>query len=100
MRLKIAICDRERLFYEDIQRRIWVNRPEYNVVFYQYEKELLMAEKNYDIVFLDTEISDRNGEVLPSISFAITSPAFLTKSTKKALYTLYNTLQFLKTMLY
>lgn len=59
-----------------------------------------MAEKNYDIVFLDTEISDRNGEVLPFISFAITSPAFLKKSTKKALYTLYNTLQFLKTMLY
>lgn len=61
MRLKIAVCDKEKLFCEDIQRRIWINRPEYNVVLYQYGEELLKAEKNYDIVFLDTEISDRNG---------------------------------------
>ncbi|MCI8410616.1 MAG: response regulator transcription factor [Lachnospiraceae bacterium] len=61
MRLKIAVCAKEKLFCEEIQRKIWINRPECKVVLFQSGKELLTIEKNYDIVFLDTEISDRNG---------------------------------------
>lgn len=61
MKLKIAVCGEERAFCEQIQRRILNIRPEDKVHLFQLGNELLTAEKDYDIVFLDIELSDKNG---------------------------------------
>lgn len=61
MKLKIVVCDKESFFAEKIQRRIWKVRPEYNVIHFQSGNELLVTEKDYDIVFLDINTSDKNG---------------------------------------
>lgn len=61
MKLKIVVCDKESFFAEKIQRRIWKVRPEYNVIHFQSGSELLVTEKDYDIVFLDIDTSDKNG---------------------------------------
>lgn len=61
MKLKVAVCDKESSFCKEIQRRIWKVRPEYNVIHFQSGNQLLVTEKDYDMVFLDIVTSDKNG---------------------------------------
>ena len=59
--MRIAICDVEKNIRELIGNKVAKQYPEADIVFFQSGKELLLSDKHVDILFLDIQMSGRNG---------------------------------------
>ncbi len=59
--MDIAVADDEKTIREHICGMIKKQNPEYNLSAYSTGEELLAAEKNFDIVFLDIHMENMNG---------------------------------------
>ena len=59
--MRIAICDDEKNIKELIGNKVAKQYPEADIVFFQSGEELLLSDKNIDILFLDIQMSGRNG---------------------------------------
>ena len=61
MKLNIAVCDDEKVIREQINELIGRQKQDINIEFYETGDELLAAEKQFDIVFLDIQMNGTNG---------------------------------------
>ena len=61
MQLKVVVCEDDSIISNDIKNRILEVRPDYKVDIYNTGEELLLAKKNFDIVFLDIEMQGKDG---------------------------------------
>ncbi len=61
MQLKVAICEDDTIFCEDVKKRISKIRPDYLIDTYFTGDELLLTDTKYDMVFLDIEMPGRDG---------------------------------------
>lgn len=61
MQIRIGICEDEEVICEDVKRKIQELRENYIIDTYSTGEKLLLAELNYDIVFLDIELPGKNG---------------------------------------
>lgn len=61
MNLQIAVCDDESIIAEDIAEKLRQYKPEYTIDLYLSGKDLLEAEKEYDLIFLDIEMPEISG---------------------------------------
>jgi len=59
--MRIAICDDEKNIRELIGDKVAKQYPEAEIIFFSSGEELLLADKNIDILFLDIQMSGRNG---------------------------------------
>ena len=59
--MRIAICDDEKNIRELIGNKVVAQYPEAEIVFYPSGEELLLYEKRIDILFLDIQLTGRNG---------------------------------------
>ena len=59
--MRIAICDDEKNIRELIASKVLKQYPEAEIVFFSSGEELLLSDKNMDILFLDIQMSGRNG---------------------------------------
>jgi len=59
--MRIAICDDEKNIRELIGDKVVKQFPEAEIVFFSSGEELLLADKNIDILFLDIQMSGKNG---------------------------------------
>ena len=59
--MRIAICDDEKNIRELIGNKVAKQYPEADIVFFQSGEELLLSDKHIDILFLDIQMSGRNG---------------------------------------
>ena len=59
--MRIAICDDEKNIRELIGDKVVKQYPEVEIVFFSSGEELLLADKNIDILFLDIQMSAKNG---------------------------------------
>ena len=59
--MRIAICDDEKNIRELIGKKVTTLYPEAEITFYQSGEELLLSDKHIDILFLDIQMSGRNG---------------------------------------
>lgn len=59
--MRIAICDDEENVRELIRSKILREYPEVDIVFFQSGEELLLSNINIDILFLDIQMSGKNG---------------------------------------
>ena len=59
--MRIAICDDEKNIRELIASKVLKKYPEAEIVFFSSGEELLLSDKNIDILFLDIQMSGRNG---------------------------------------
>ena len=59
--MRIAICDDEKNIRELIASKVLKQYPEAEIVFFSSGEELLLSDKNIDILFLDIQMSGRNG---------------------------------------
>lgn len=59
--MQIAICDDEKNIRELIGNKVEKQYPEANIVFFQSGEELLLSDEHIDILFLDIQMSGRNG---------------------------------------
>ena len=59
--MRIAICDDEKNFRELIGNKVLKQYPEADIVFFQSGEELLLSDNHIDILFLDIQMSGRNG---------------------------------------
>ena len=59
--MQIAICDDEKNIRELISEKVLKQFPEAEVDFYSSGDELLLSDKPIDILFLDIQMSGRNG---------------------------------------
>ena len=59
--MRIAICDDEKNIRELIGNKVAKQYPEAEIVFFQSGEELLLSDKHIDILFLDIQMSGRNG---------------------------------------
>lgn len=59
--MQISICDDEKNIRELIGDKIKSQFPEAEIVFYSSGDELLLSDKPMDILFLDIQMSGRNG---------------------------------------
>ena len=59
--MRIAICDDEKNIRELIGNKVTVQYPEAEIVFYPSGEELLLSDKHIDILFLDIQLTGRNG---------------------------------------
>ena len=59
--MQIAICDDEKNIRELISDKVLKQFPEAEVDFYSSGDELLLADKPMDILFLDIQMSGKNG---------------------------------------
>ena len=59
--MRIAICDDEKNIRELIGNKVAKQYPEAEIVFFQSGEELLLSDKHVDILFLDIQMSGRNG---------------------------------------
>ena len=57
----IAICDDEKNIRELIGNKITAQYPEAEIVFYPSGEELLLSDERIDILFLDIQLTGRNG---------------------------------------
>ena len=60
----IAICDDEKNIRELIASKVLKHYPEAEIIFFSSGEELLLSDKNIDILFLDIQMSGRNGKHL------------------------------------
>lgn len=59
--MQIAICDDEKSIRELIGNKVLQQFPEADIDFYSSGDELLLSDKPIDILFLDIQMSGRNG---------------------------------------
>ena len=59
--MRIAICDDEKNIRELIGNKVAKQYPEAEIVFFQSGEELLLSDKHVDILFLDIQMSGKNG---------------------------------------
>ena len=59
--MRIAICDDEKNIRELIGDKVVKQYPEVEIVSFSSGEELLLSDKNIDILFLDIQMSGRNG---------------------------------------
>ena len=59
--MRIAICDDEKNIRELIGNKVAKQYPEADIVFFQSGEELLLSDKHVDILFLDIQMSGKNG---------------------------------------
>ena len=59
--MRIAICDDENNIRELIGNKVLKQYPEADIVFFQSGEELLLSDNHIDILFLDIQMSGRNG---------------------------------------
>ena len=59
--MRIAICDDEKNIRELIGDKVTKQYPEAEIIFFSSGEELLLADKNIDLLFLDIQMSGRNG---------------------------------------
>ena len=59
--MRIAICDDEKNIRELIGRKVAKQYPEAEIVFFSCGEELLLSDTRIDILFLDIQMSGRNG---------------------------------------
>lgn len=59
--MRIAICDDEKNIRELIGSKVTAQYPEAEIIFYQSGEELLLSDKQIDILLLDIQMSGRNG---------------------------------------
>ena len=59
--LRIAICDDEKNIRELIESKVRKNYKEAEIVFFSSGEELLLSDMHIDILFLDIQMSGRNG---------------------------------------
>ena len=59
--MRIAICDDEKNIRELIGNKVAKQYPEAEIVFFQSGVELLLSDKHVDILFLDIQMSGRDG---------------------------------------
>ena len=59
--MRVAICDDEKNIRELIGDKVVKQFPEAEIVFFSSGEELLLADKNIDILFLDIQMSGKNG---------------------------------------
>ena len=59
--MQIAICDDEKNIRELICDKVKTQFPEAEIDFYSSGDELLLSDKPMDILFLDIQMSGRNG---------------------------------------
>ena len=59
--MRIAICDDEKNIRELIANKVLKQYPEAEIVFFSSGEELLLSDKYIDILFLDIQMSGRNG---------------------------------------
>lgn len=59
--MRIAICDDEENIRELIGNKVTKQYPEADIVFFQSGEELLLLDEHIDILFLDIQMSGRNG---------------------------------------
>ena len=59
--MRIAICDDEKNIQELIGNKVKKQYPKVDIVFFSSGEELLASEKEIDILFLDIQMSGKNG---------------------------------------
>ena len=59
--MRIAICDDEKNIRELIGNKVAKQYPEADIIFFQSGEELLLSDKHVDILFLDIQMSGKNG---------------------------------------
>ena len=59
--MRIAICDDEKNIRELIASKVLKQYPEAEIFFFSSGEELLLADKHINILFLDIQMSGRNG---------------------------------------
>ncbi|MDE6024644.1 MAG: response regulator [Lachnospiraceae bacterium] len=59
--MNIAVCDDEKVIREQINELIGRQKQDINIELYGAGDELLAAEKQFDIVFLDIQMNGTNG---------------------------------------
>ena len=59
--MRIAICDDEKNIRELIGEKVSALYPEEEIVLYPSGEELLLSDKRIDILFLDIQLTGRNG---------------------------------------
>ena len=59
--MRIAICDDEKNIRELIASKVLKHYPEAEIIFFSSGEELLLSDKNIDILFWDIQMSGRNG---------------------------------------
>lgn len=59
--MRVAICDDEKNIRELIGDKVVKQYPVAEIVFFSSGEELLLADKNIDILFLDIQMSGKNG---------------------------------------
>ena len=59
--MRIAICDDEKNIRELIGNKVIAQYPEAEIVFYPSGEKLLLSDKRIDILFLDIQLTGRNG---------------------------------------
>ena len=59
--MRIAICDDEKNIRELIESKVVKQYPEAEIVFFSCGEELLLSDMHIDILFLDIQMSGRNG---------------------------------------
>ena len=59
--MRIAICDDEKNIRELIGNKVTAQYPEAEIVFYSSGEELLLSDERIDILFLDIQLTGRNG---------------------------------------
>jgi len=59
--VRIAICDDEKNIRELIGTKVRKQYPESEIVFFSSGEELLLSDMHIDILFLDIQMSGRNG---------------------------------------
>ena len=59
--MRVAICDDEKNIRELIGNKVVKQYPDAEIVFFSSGEELLLSDKNIDILFLDIQMTGRNG---------------------------------------
>lgn len=59
--MRIAICDDEKNIRELIASKVRKQYPESEIIFFSSGEELLLSDMHIDILFLDIQMSGRNG---------------------------------------
>ena len=59
--MRIAICDDEKNIRELIANKVAKQYQDANIIFYNSGEELLLSDEHIDILFLDIQMSGKNG---------------------------------------
>lgn len=61
LQLEVAICEDDAMMREDTRNKILELRPDFIVDTYETGEQLFLADKKYDMVFLDIEMPGKDG---------------------------------------